>query len=187
MYARFLVAAAVLLSSYSAFALTKFEDLKSLFLTQAHANFQISQIEGWYSGRCYTYDRPDTPRSGVLVVWKTTDVDRHGPLWPVGDDEYSFAFISGEDRDRPTQYNNPDEQVIEYIQDFEDEMRANMIEKAEVIDSAFETKNEYDEMIFRARMYNEYIVTEQAFTYDYGAHIQAGETYQMCYFFKKLK
>ena len=154
---------------------------------------EISDIRGWYAGRCFFKHEPNEPIGGLSVLLEKEiplgDQKDRGPLFPnVPATKVERKLHLLEDRSSPSTF---DERGLEWEFEVERLSEISYSNLSEIACHEESLANEYkNQTRYSIRQMNGYLFSKATFlsdaTYD-GYPYQAGETSAYCYYFKKVR
>lgn len=204
---RTILTALLSLGAWSAHADTQlFNNAFDSRYRQLHELFQkaepvtAAQMTGWYSGRCYSYDRPDLPTGNILVT-RTIELghgdDGDGPLFPPDSQrihQYNVLGLGPQGNQAPADY-------WDHMTPNKTHMILDLIARGALMDSQ-ESPRSLDmihspgNLYLRTRLHQVasqdpaalpgYFITQVSILRD-TPRLRAGSIFGMCYFFKQVR
>ena len=138
-------------------------------------------LTGWFAGRCYNYDLPGSPEGGLLVGARNMVGGDNGPLFPPKSDFRILALVSYQGVDVYDDITKAEESEVNslVISDFND------LTTAVETDGALASKYLKGDLEFRIRQYDSFFIGNYV-ALKGDDRRKSGETFSMCYYFKKV-
>jgi hypothetical protein len=174
---------------------TKYEILNSYFVNAQEPSFQ--DIKGWWSGRCYRKNKPQTAVGSRLVVSLSTGPyhptppyhpipDEDGPMFPHTLIKHEYNMMVFEVPAAPANFvdfsNNG---LTESLEGYTLSPQYNQF-KAEHHEKSIVSKNEPGNALMSVRKHDRYLLAQVANLHSDSNYI-AGDVFSNCYYFKKIK
>lgn len=153
----------------------------------------MAEVEGWWSGRCYSKTAMNEPKGQLLVATNVTklppDSTGNGPLFPAPAPTTTFnmAVIShyngqGAEAERYDNLSVSDRADVENFVKSDADFQ-NMAARIE--NGSLASDNTTGNLRFVLRRYSNYFVVENVIIGNDGVNV-AGDVFAACYFFKKV-
>ncbi|MDO8757053.1 MAG: hypothetical protein Q7J64_03480 [Elusimicrobiota bacterium] len=159
---------------------TYFKQLEKLY---AQGMLPLKEnLTGWFAGRCYKYDSPGSPKGGLLVGLRHTVGGDNGPLFPPKSDFRILSIDSFLGADLFDDITMGEESELSSIVN----SGFNSVTAAVAIDGALASKHMAGNLEYRIRKHGSFFI-ESAIALGDSESLKAGDTYAMCYYFKKVR